>query len=388
MGETADVVVVGGGILGTSVAHALAQAGVSVTLLEAHAIGSGTSSHTFAWLNATSKFTDEHYHRLNAAGMARHREMARHWGEDRLGMGGCGMLTWTGDGDTQGLDALKSQYERLESFHYPVRWLDATELAAIEPHMAFPDDARGLIALADGWVDGLQLTRFLAHRLRALGGEIREGCALRELTRDARDRVSGVVCDNGTIETRSVVLATGAATPSVIDAICAGVEGAGAYPMRRVKGLLLETPSLEPWRWLRYVHYVTCHGELHMRPAKGNAILMGAEDLDASVAEDESEPVLKAGAVTMLERLRRYLPALPPDLSAERCTPFVGVRPMPVDGLPIVGPLPFARGLYVMTSHSAMTLGLLLGDLLAEEIVRGTTPAMLAPYRFERFQAG
>ena len=89
MRETADVVVVGGGILGTSLAHALARDGVGVTLLEEHSIGSGTSTHTFAWLNATSKHTDEHYHRLNAAGMARHRELAQAFEEDRLGMGGC-----------------------------------------------------------------------------------------------------------------------------------------------------------------------------------------------------------------------------------------------------------------------------------------------------------
>lgn len=98
MGETVDAVVVGGGILGTSLAHALARDGARVTLIEEHAIGSGTSSHTFAWLNATSKHDDAHYHRLNAAGLARHRELARTWGDDRLGLGGIGMLTWSGNG--------------------------------------------------------------------------------------------------------------------------------------------------------------------------------------------------------------------------------------------------------------------------------------------------
>ena len=48
MSETADVVVVGGGILGTSLAHALARDGVGVTLLEEYSIGSGASTHTFA----------------------------------------------------------------------------------------------------------------------------------------------------------------------------------------------------------------------------------------------------------------------------------------------------------------------------------------------------
>jgi glycine/D-amino acid oxidase-like deaminating enzyme len=387
MSETAEVVVVGGGVLGTSLAHALARDGVSVTLLEEHSIGSGTSTHTFAWLNATSKHADNHYHRLNAAGMARHRELAQAFGEDRLGMGGCGMLAWSANGNSGTLETLKSQYERLQSFSYPVRWLEARELAAMEPHVAFPDDAQGLIALADGWVDGLQLTRFLAHRVRALGGDIREGCRVRELARDVNGRVRGVISDNGHFETAKVVLATGPATAALVKAFCPDTQGADAYPMTRVKGLLLETPNLEPWRWLRYVHYATCYGELHMRPAKGNALLLGAEDLDASIADDDSQAALAAGAGIMLERLRCYLPALPSDVVVERCTPLVGVRPMPCDGHPIVGPLPFAQGLYVMTTHSGMTLGPLLGDLLAEEIIHGRMPAMLAPYRYDRFQA-
>jgi len=386
MSETADVVVVGGGILGVSVAHALAHEGLAVTLLEKNGVGSGTSSHTFAWLNATSKYADEHYHHLNAAGMARHRELAQAFGEDRLGLGGSGMLTWTGNGDSASLDALESQYARLQSFAYPVRWLEAAELASIEPHMRFPDDAQGLIALADAWVDGVQLTRFLAHRVRALGGDIREGCRVRELSRDARGRVSGVVSDNGVIASAMVVLAAGPATAALVKVLCADTPGADAYPMRRVKGLLLETPSLEPWRWLRHVHYTTCFGELHMRPANSNALLLGAEDLDESIADDESEAALQAGAGIMLERLRNYLPAIPPELTVERSTPFIGVRPMPADGLPIVGPLPSVQGLYVMTAHSGMTLGPLLGDLVAEEVVHGRMPAMLAPYRYERFE--
>jgi len=384
MSERSDVVVVGGGILGTSLAHALVRDGAAVALLEAQSIGGGTSSHTFAWLNATSKHDDADYHRLNAAGMARYRALAREWGEERLGLGGSGMLTWSGRSDTAALAGLESQYARLRELAYPVRWLQTAELQSVEPHVNFPDDAEGLIALADGWLDGSQMTRFLADRVRALGGDVREGCAIRAISLDDHGRVQGVESDNGAIEASKVVLAAGPATTALVAELCAGAD---AYPMKCVKGLLLETPALEAWRWLRHVHYVTSYGELHMRPAKGNALLLGAEDLDARIAEDDSQTALQAGAAIMLERLRRYLPALPADLTVERCTPFVGVRPMPADGLPVVGPLPWAKGLYAMTTHSGITLGPLLGDLLAEEILRGSMPAMLAPYRYERFEA-
>lgn len=385
MRERADVVVVGGGVMGTAVAHALAREGAGVVLLEARSIGGGTSSHTFAWLNATSKYDNADYHRLNAAGMARHRELARAFGDDRIGIRGGGMLAWSGDGDGAALEALRAQHARLEEFDYPVRWLQAPEIAALEPHARIPDDAAGLFAIADGWVDGTTLTRFLAERVRTLGGEVREGTPARALETDSRGRVRGVACGDGGIETRSVVIAAGPETTDLMETLCGEAGGAGAYPMNRVNGLLLETPPLEPWRWLHHVHYATCFGELHMRPTHDNSLLLGAEDLDATIAVDTSPTALAAGARIMLERLRRYLPDFPRDIDADRCTPMVGVRPMPADGLPIVGPVPWMQGLYVMTSHSGMTLGPLLGDLLAEEILTARTPEMLTPYRYDRF---
>ena len=378
----ADVVVVGGGVIGTALAHALARDGAGVVLLEARSVASGTSSHTFAWLNATSKYDDAGYHRLNAAGMARYRELAREFGDQRLGLDGGGMFAWTG-GDDAALDALRSQHARLETFGYPVRWLEAADLAALEPRVRIPDEAAGLFALADGWVDGATLTAFLAERVRALGGEILEGTQVRALETDAHGRVRAVASDGGGIEAPTVVLATGPETAELVKALCG--DAAAAYPMRRVKGLLVETPNLQPWRWLRHVHYSTCFGELHMRPTHRDTLLLGAEDLDETIADDDSQAARLAGARIMIERLRRYLPDFPEDVSAEHCTLLVGVRPMPADGLPIVGPLPWIDGLHVVTTHSGMTLAPLLGDLLAEELLTGTMPDMLAPYRYDRF---
>lgn len=382
MRSKADVVVVGGGVMGTALAHALARGGADVVLLEARSIASGTSSHTFAWLNATSKYDNADYHRLNAAGMARYRELSREFGDQRLGLGGGGMFAWAG-GDDAALDALRSQHARLESFGYPVRWLQAADLAALEPRVRIPDDAAGLFALADGWVDGATLTAFLAERVRALGGEIHEEVEVRALETDARGRVCAVASERGGIEAPTVVLATGPETAELVEVLCG--DAAAAYPMRRVKGLLVETPNLRPWRWLRHVHYSTCFGELHMRPTHRDTLLLGAEDLDETIADDDSQAARLAGARTMIERLRRYLPDFPEDVSAQRCTLRVGVRPMPADGLPIVGPLPWMDGLHVLTTHSGMTLAPLLGDLLAQELLSGTMPEMLAPYRYDRF---
>ena len=64
----------------------------------------------------------------------------------------------------------------------------------------------------------------------------------------------------------------------------------------------------------------------------------------------------------------------------------LGVRPMPPDGHPIVGPL--LPGLYAADTHSGITRGPLLGRLVAAEILTGTPDPRLAPYRPDRFPSG
>jgi len=64
----------------------------------------------------------------------------------------------------------------------------------------------------------------------------------------------------------------------------------------------------------------------------------------------------------------------------------VGVRPMPADRHTIAGRLPGFDNVWMLATHSGITLGPLLGRLIADEIVRGTPSAALAPFRPDRFR--
>ncbi|WP_163521148.1 NAD(P)/FAD-dependent oxidoreductase, partial [Klebsiella michiganensis] len=68
-------IVVGAGIVGTSIAYRLAQAGVSVTVLEAGRVGGGTSGVSYAWVNACEKISRRDYFELNFAGVKAHRAL-------------------------------------------------------------------------------------------------------------------------------------------------------------------------------------------------------------------------------------------------------------------------------------------------------------------------
>jgi glycine/D-amino acid oxidase-like deaminating enzyme len=65
----------------------------------------------------------------------------------------------------------------------------------------------------------------------------------------------------------------------------------------------------------------------------------------------------------------------------------IGVRPMPADGHTIAGRIPGYANAWVLATHSGVTLGALLGRLIADEIVRGAPSPILAPFRPDRFAA-
>ena len=90
----AEMVVVGGGAIGASIAYRLAQAGVGVTLVERRFPGSGISSASFSWVNSFDKKPPV-YHQLNVRGIGEHWALAAELGSlDLLHLDGA--LAWAG----------------------------------------------------------------------------------------------------------------------------------------------------------------------------------------------------------------------------------------------------------------------------------------------------
>jgi glycine/D-amino acid oxidase-like deaminating enzyme len=119
-----------------------------------------------------------------------------------------------------------------------------------------------------------------------------------------------------------------------------------------------------------------------MRPAEQGRLLLEAGDQDVAVdlATDASQ--LAAHAQTLLERARRYLPALADTRIAEY---KVCIRPLPIDGYSIVGRPSGVEGCYVMVTHSGVTLAAHLAALASSEILTGRDEPTLAPFRLQRF---
>lgn len=382
-----DVVVVGGGIVGCASAFSLARKGLHVALVERDSIGCGTTSNSFAWINATSKVADESYHRLNALGGSLYRELAVEFGEARIGLYPSGMLQWVRRSDETGYKAMTDQCERLQAFNYPVIRVGRAQLQAMEPHLRFPDDVEGLYAMADPWLDAPFFARFMADEAQKLGAQVLEHCPARELEMTDEGRITGVTTDAGVLSAPRVLVAAGPGTPEVLSELT-GYDGfAARFPMNRVPGLLVTTPSAAPQALVRHIIYTLVGDAFHVRPAPNGGLRVGADDTDGMMADEPSEARIRAAAVTLLERTQALIPGFVGAACIDECDLRIGVRPYPQDGKTLAGELPGADGLFVIATHSGVTLAPALGQLMAELIVDGVKPAALEAFSLDRFQS-
>ena len=364
-----DVAVIGLGIVGASALYALTGAGLRAVALEAGVAGSGTSSRSFAWVNAVRK-EPEVYHRLNAAGMAAHRQLAHELGDD-AGYHEVGSLEWAGgDGEER---ELHERVDRLAGRGYAAAWISAARARRMEPGLAIPDHLDEIaFYAADGWLDAPRLVKRLLAAASTGGAEVRQKSPVRSL-RVVDHRVEALIVDDEEIAAESVLVCVGPATQAFLALL--GLR----LPVGRVPGLLAVTSRpAEPLG--RVVHAPG----IHLRPDPSGGLMLGATDIDGLITDTSSPEAASVVAARLLERAARVFP---PARGVRLVDSRIGVRPMPADGHTIAGRIAGMSNAWVLATHSGVTLGPLLGRLIAGEIAGGAPSAALAPFRPERFAA-
>jgi glycine/D-amino acid oxidase-like deaminating enzyme len=357
------VIVIGAGVVGSNVAYRLTRAGAQVTVLDAGRPGGGTSGATFAWLNAFSK-TPRHYFDLNVASMREHGELARELkGEWYIAVGA---LAW---GQTEAKKSeLRANAERLTAWGYQAELLSPRQARDLEPDLAFEPDDEVIFVPGEGWVSPVPLIYGLLRAAESLGASVRTHTRVVELLRTGQ-RVTGLRTEAGErLEADVVVDCAGPWSDEV--AALAGVR----LPLTRHPGQLVYSPPIASG--LQRV----CHSpEVHFRPDSGGRIVMGQAWHDDNLTPDSPNALPPQ---ELLDRAAVWLPALRgATVEATR----IGVRPIPEDGLPLLGFLPGLEGFYAAVSHSGVTLGPLFGKLVAGEVVEGRVDPRLEHYRPGRF---
>jgi glycine/D-amino acid oxidase-like deaminating enzyme len=351
------VVVIGAGVYGAAVAAALTLRGALVTVVDAGAPAGGTSGATFSWINSCGK-QPRPYHDLNVAGMAAHRRLAAEVPHSDWYHEG-GNLEWADDDAGRG--QLRGKVAGVLDYGYEARWLSRAEALRLEPDLdpaQLPADEIAYFP-REGWIEPARLVG------RLLSGAVSGGA---ELVRD--DAVTGLEVTGGVV--RAVRLASGRQLPTDAVVNCAGPQAAAiaelaglVLPMRNTRGTLIYTSPVAVWM-SRVVHAP----HVHLRPDGGGRLLLHARDGDPAIDE-----VLAAGG------------ALYPGIRGATVESVrVGERPIPGDGLPVLGRAVELPNFHFAVSHSGATLSLHAGDLVAAEALGEDRDEALAAYRFERFR--
>ena len=366
------VAVIGGGIVGVTIAWRVASQGRRVTVIDKAEPGSGASSHSFAWVNAGAKKPIS-YHNLNRRSLEMWTRFSAALG-DEVGLRWGGKISWETDPGPAG--QLKARVSQLQAWGYPSRLVSKRELTELEPDLEIGPVLAAEYSENEGQVEPQMVVDACVRRLKKMEASVLTGVEVVDFHRDSSGRIRAIQTDAHEIEVDTVVLAAGTDTTAL--AAKAGVK----IPQAKSPGVVLRTTPLP--RLLEHVPVVYApplgdgRREIHLRQCADGSFMIGEGDQE-SLAEDDSQE----HANELLARAACYLPGL---ADAEAIPVPVGWRPMPVDGYPTMGYTDETPNLYVALTHSGVTLAPVLSQLAALEICENVrADAVLEPYRPGRF---
>jgi sarcosine oxidase subunit beta len=378
MSRTADVVIIGGGVTGCSLAFHLARRGVRrVLVLERKFLGAGGTGRSVGIVRQCYP-TPETTRMVRAS-----LDVFRNFGEavgGRSGYVGCGVLIGV---SAAMKPALEKSLALQRSAGVRAELLAPEDVATVDPSI----DPSGLGAVLyepdSGYGDPSAVTAGYADAARSRGVGIEQGVEVTDLLR-AGDRVAGVLTAPGErIAAPVVVNAAGLWSPQV--ARLAGIElpiVIGRHPV-----FILERG---PDFGSGHLVYLDLAGGAYVRPETGGLTLTG------SLTDDETrhpmDPELlgsEAGFDEASGALARTARAVPRLAEARFCRGYAGAFDITPDWMPILDESP-VRGFWIaagMSGHG-FKLAPAVGEMLAA-LITGAAPLVSPePFRFGRFASG
>lgn len=390
MAKTADVVVIGGGAVGTSIAYFLAKKNMDVVLIEKGGIATGTSGRCDGnvMLNDTMPGYDC---RLKKMSQDLFPVLANELDFD-IGWSQRGSVLVI-ESDVE-MEVAREYCGQMQALGLPARILDRQELLDDEPLLA-GDIAGGMEMACDGAINPMAMAQGLAYGAEKLGAKIMTHSAVLEIHKDAGGKIEKVITDNGDVLTPKVVNATGIWAGEVGKMV--GID----LPIQPRQGQLIVGErsfrigkrKLQEFGYIMskferddYERSLTPEMEKHgvafvFEPTEPGTFLIGSSRWFAGRNLANSVEVLRCIA----QRAMRFLPVLR-DVKFIRT--YAGLRPYSPDHLPIVSDTP-VPGFYVATGHEGNGIGLapITGQLISE-LITGEEPAIdVTPLQFSRFAA-
>ncbi|WP_438350034.1 glycine oxidase ThiO [Paenibacillus sp. FA6] len=366
-----DAIIIGGGVIGSSIAYHMSARGMNVILLERDRLGSQASNAAAGMLAAQAEMTEVGpMFDLARASRALFPKLATDLRELTgidIGLKRKGLLR------VAVTEADVTEIQRTLAFQKTVgeqaEWLSLEQVKQREPGIS-SDLLGAMLVEEDGQVDAPELCLAFAKAAAALGAQIKEFTEVKSLIY-AHGRMTGVVTSEGTVHADQVIIASGTWSGPLL-------EQAGlTCPIYPVKGecfsVLSHTPLLQST--------IFSHG-CYLVPKKGGRLVVGA----TATAHSYDRKVTLKGISKLLESAKQLLPGI---VETEWERAWSGLRPQTLDGLPYLGEHPSLKGLYVAAGHyrNGILLSPMTGKLVADW-AEGKTEKVLSleAFRVDRHQ--
>jgi sarcosine oxidase subunit beta len=375
MQRTADVVVVGAGVMGASVAFHLVRAGVrQVLVLEKTGIAAGATGKSAGFIRM--HYTNEPEARMAIASFP----TFQHWA-DAVG-GDCG-FTRTGFVMTvrpEDADALRANVAMLQRLGAKTEVVSAADLRGVAPALATDDLTVAAYEPESGYGDPVATTRAYLSRAQALGAGLEVGAEVLAL-RIRAGRIAGVETTRGPVDAPTVVLLTGPWTPRLLRTADSDL----AISPHRAQLAAFRRPAA-----LAAGHPMVIDGAIgcYFRPTGDQLTLVGVGlwegkgPADPDTYDEGIDPEFLAAA---RHKLARRIPAM---ADAPYVRGHAGIYDVSPDTRAILDEVPTVRGLFVAAGFSgtgfkkAPAVGACMGELILDGRARTVD---IHPFRWSRF---
>ena len=369
MPESSDVVIVGGGAAGCSVAYHLALAGVKSTIIEGQGVATQASGFSAGGLNPLqgtgipgplgSLAMESYLMHLDLFG-----QLQDDTGIDYNGRIISLLKVAFDEEELAELQETEDVFAPVDGFE--TRWLDNREVLELEPRVS-PKIIRGLVARGNAAMDSYKYTLALLQSAEKMGASIRSG-TVAGLERD-NNRITGVRLDDETISCGQIVLAMGPWSRKAEAWLDAYI------PVDPLKGEItrMELPGTP-------LNHDLSGGGGSLHPKPDGLVWCGTTEewrgFDKETSTSAHQSILE-GAVRLV-----------PDMADARLSLQTAcLRPVTPDWLPIIGRLPGWDNVYLATG--AGKKGILLspgiGKSVADLMTQGETSLSIGPFSPDRF---
>lgn len=372
------VVIIGGGLIGLSIARAITERGISdVLVLERHSLASGGTGKS-------SGIVRSHYGVPSLAALAwRSLPVFEQLG-DEIGFRQVGYTVIVGEDNVEPLKANTVMHQGLG---IDVDLIGPEQLAELWPMMNVDDVALASYEPRGGFADASQLALHYGQRARANGARIRQHTAVARLVTDG-DKVTGVeLADGERIDADHVIVAAGWWSASLLADI------GHHFPVEAYRSELMIVDAGEP---LPNVPVVSDLVTLQYCRLEGSGQFLVGNSDHADFQRKFVDPdnysnvAAEASIEKYAEKVLHRFPGFPEPSVTHT---YAGVYDVPPDWNPVIGPIEAAEGLILCAGFAGhgFKISPAVGDLVADLLIEGdsTDPDIpAAGFRFERFAEG